>query len=160
MRSIDRILNEAKRKRKYFDQLDNILFLDYDGVVNTDYNNFGQEPFNTDCINNVNRLCKEFNLKVVISSSWRDYPNHLDILYKSGLDKDITVLGSTKQLDKSREDEIIDYLKDHIYIDKFVILDDCEMSILKDYHVKTIFERGFDKDKYIESVKILSKQNS
>ena len=41
--SLNAILKKAKQKRKktLYDQTDNVLFLDYDGVINIDFNNFG-----------------------------------------------------------------------------------------------------------------------
>ena len=155
MNRLVKILRAAKKKRKYFDQLDNILFLDYDGVINTDINNYGQLPFNKVCIDNVNRLCKEYNLKIVVISSWKKYANYIDILYESGLDKDITIIGKTDILNGSREEEIKQYLYNNIYINKFIIIDDGDYDELSKYQVKTNFNDGFNDDKYLEASSLL-----
>ena len=80
--SLKSILSYARRKRrgKLNDELDNVLFLDYDGVINLDPNNYGKKCFDRDCIENVNRLCKKFNLKIVVISSWKKYENYEGLL--------------------------------------------------------------------------------
>ena len=162
-KKLNTILKEAKRKRSRtsYDSLDNILFLDFDGVINTDIDNYGDKPFNTGCVRNICTLCREYNLKIVVSSSWRKYPDYEDLLRIAGFDKDIIVLGRTSVLDDSREEEIKQYLAEHIYIDKFVIVDDTDFDELTRYHIKTEFSKGFDLNKLEEARVLLNDlQNS
>ena len=159
--SIDHILLRRKMKRRsdMTDDIENILFLDYDGVINTDLYNYGQEPFNQTCMKNVEKLCREYDLKIVVTSSWREYRDYPEYLRKSGLSEEIEILGCTEILHMFREDEIKDYLKKHIYIHKFVILDDIkDLGDLEPYHVCTEFEKGFDEEKYQEAKKILEEK--
>ena len=73
----------------------NIVFLDYDGVVNTPiWNSSGTNcTFNFPEDNKVNNFqsvqwvsefCQKFNYKIVVSSSWRFYTNYKDCLYNGG----------------------------------------------------------------------------
>lgn len=156
------ILRKAKRSRikDLKDDLDDILFLDYDGVVALDFNmETFRSVFDRHCIENVNKLCHEFNLKIVVTSSWRNEDDYQDMLYDNGLDRDIEIIGKTEELYIVREEEIKIYLKEHIYIDKFIILDDTGFMELKPYHVQTSFEiGGFNDEKYEEARNLLINQ--
>ncbi len=159
--SIQQILLQMRMKRRsdMAEDIENILFLDYDGVINTDLYNYGQEPFNQACMMNVEKLCKEYDLKIVVTSSWREYNDYPEYLRKSGLSEEIEIRGCTEILHMFREDEIKDYLKNHIYIHKFVILDDIkDLGDLEQYHVCTEFDKGFDEEKYLEAKKILDEK--
>lgn len=156
--NIDKILKRNKKKRikELSDDLDNILFLDFDGVINLDLNNYTGPFKNKNLIDNLNNFCINYNFKIVVISSWRKYSNYKEILYKSGLDKKVEVVGSTVNLEKDRDQEVIDYIENHCYIDKFIILDDKPFYILKKYQVQTDIDKGFDNEKYEEAVKLIS----
>ena len=136
---------------------DDILFLDYDGVINTDYTITEGAILSRECLGNVSRLCLRFGLKIVVSSSWRSDPDHREYLYAYGLDPSVVILGKTKELNTSRSEEIRQYLYDHVYINRFIILDDNEIEGFERYQVKTDFEQGFDTEKYEEAVRMLMK---
>lgn len=128
-----------------------VIFLDYDGVVNTLwFNDVNGEPRfdfpndnrvnNTQAIAWLNKLCRETGAKIVVSSTWRLYDNYKECLYNAGLNKDIEILGRTKKLGTARGIEIQDWLDEHqeLNIEKFVILDDdMDMAHLMDYAVFT-----------------------
>ena len=156
-KNIDKILKQNKKKRikELSDELDNVVFLDFDGVINLDLNNYSGPFNNKELIDNLNKFCLENNFKIVVISSWRKYSNYKDILYKSGLDKRVEILGSTDNLEKDREKEVIDYLKKHIYIDKFIILDDKPFNELKKYQIQTDMDNGFNKEKYEEAINLI-----
>ncbi|MBR0474873.1 MAG: hypothetical protein IJJ19_07700, partial [Erysipelotrichaceae bacterium] len=139
---------------------DNILFLDYDGVVALDFSmELFRSIFDRHCIENVNKLCHEFDLKIVVTSSWRNEEDYKDMLYDNGLDTDIEIIGKTPELYIVREDEIKIYLREHVYIDKFIILDDTGFTELKPYHVQTSFvDGGFNDEKYEEARQLLINQ--
>lgn len=155
---IDKILkrNKKKRRKELSDDLDNILFLDFDGVINLDLNNYSGPFKNSYLIENLNKICINYNFKIVVISSWRKYSNYKEILYNSGLDKKIEILGATDNLEKDRESEIIKYLEEHIYIGKFIILDDKPFNQLKKYQVQTNMNDGFNNEKYKEAVKLIN----
>ena len=132
------------------------LIFDFDGVLNLDTNNY-TDNFNCRIpIQNLNKFCIEQNFKIVVSSSWRKYSNYKDILYKSGLNSSIKILGATKILEKDREAEIIDYLETHTNIYKFIILDDGDFSELSKFQIKTVFSKGFDNCKYQEALNLIN----
>lgn len=155
---LNKVLKIIKNNRSnyYSGELNNIVFLDFDGVLNLDINNYTD---NFDCkiqMQNLNKFCIEQNFKIVVSSSWRKYSNYKEILYKSGLNPNILILGATKIFEKDRETEIIDYLKNHTNIYKFIILDDGDFNELSKFQVKTVFSKGFDNCKYQEALNLIS----
>lgn len=123
---------------------DKIIFLDYDGVVNTPiWNSDGRCGFNfpdDGKVNNyqavmwLNELCKkEKNIKIVVTSTWRYCCNesvtYKDCLYNGGLNKDIEIIGCTDWFgNQTRTEEIKSYLEKHKEIKNYIILDDEEVS--------------------------------
>lgn len=119
-----------------------VVFLDFDGVINTYYweERNGKWECHLYCefdfkVNNMqaicwlNQLCKEKNLSIVVISTWRKYhtlENIQNMLWNSGLDEEIPIIGLTPVFGEnySRGKEIRAYLKEHIEIEKIVILDD------------------------------------
>lgn len=154
---LDKILKQLKKSRSYFKgELNNIVFLDFDGVLNLDITNYTGNIKAKEPIENLNKFCLENNFKIVVISSWRKSLNCKELLYESGLDKQIEILGTTDVLDDDRESEVIDYLEKHKNINKFIILDDRDFHELKKYQVKTIFEKGFDNKKYEEAIELIN----
>ena len=156
---LDRVLKQLKKsKSNYFSgELNNIAFLDFDGVINLDKNNYTGPFSDKECIDNLNKLCLENNFKIVVISSWRKYSNYKEILYNSGLNKNIEILGATDILEKDREAEIIDYLDKHDNTNMFIILDDGEFNELSKFQVKTDFKTGFDDKKYNEALDLIKR---
>lgn len=119
----------------------NIIFLDYDGVVNIPIfdENGEMVGFNFPKDNKVNhfqgicwlnKLCKETESKIVVTSTWRLYDNYKECLYNGGLDKKIEIIGRTKELG-DRGLEIKEYLEENGEIKNFIILDDEDYNIKK-----------------------------
>ena len=156
---LDKVLKQLKKNRNnYFSgELNNIVFLDFDGVLNLDINNYTGNFKAKKPIANLNKFCKENEFKIVVISSWRKSLNYKEILYESGLDKQIEILGATDVLEKDRESEVIDYLEKHQNINKFIILDDGDFFELKKYQIQTVFEKGFDDKKYQEACELINK---
>lgn len=148
----------------------NLLFLDFDGVINVpvlDFDHLTDEELsnlynkaNIDRINNLNKLCKMFDLNIVISSSWRvsglEYCKNY--LLQSELDPTINIVGLTKNEGfMKRYIEIYDYLIEHSNFTNFLIIDDLYMHHL-DYHaIKTEFEFGFNENKLNEAIELCKK---
>ena len=114
-----------------------IIFLDYDGVVNTlIFDSKRDEPYfnfpKDNKVNNfqavcwLNKLCLENDAKIVVTSTWRNYENYKECLYNGGLSKNIEILGKTDDLGTKRGYEIQKWLDDNknLEIKEFVILDD------------------------------------
>lgn len=156
---LDKVLKQVKKSRSnYFSgELNNIVFLDFDGVLNLDINNYTSKFKAKEPIDNLNKFCLENEFKIVVISSWRKSLNYKEILYESGLDKRIEILGATDVLEKDRESEVIDYLEKHQNTNKFIILDDGDFFELSKYQVQTVFEKGFDDRKYREACDLINK---
>ncbi len=105
----------------------NIVFTDIDGVLNT----INRNQWNKKSIDLYNRLCLEFNLRPVISSTWR--LNHT----KEQLQKIFTSQGILTPIydftesfpGEGRGREIEDWIFNNSY-NKFIILDDSVRDIL------------------------------
>lgn len=144
-----------------------IIFLDYDGVVNTPiWNEQGKCRFNFPSdgkVNNfqaimwLNELCKKTNAKIIVSSTWRyccKDTTYQDCLFNAGLNKNIEILGCTEWFGiSSRTDEIKSYLDKHKEITDYVILDD--ENVLDDKFVKCNPHYGFGLEEFQKALAIL-----
>ena len=70
----------------------NIIFLDYDGVINTKIEEFDGYFDNPEAIHYLNKLCKEFHFDIVVTSSWRHHSGYKDFLYHSNSSSNETFL--------------------------------------------------------------------
>ncbi len=137
----------------------NVIFLDFDGVINTYHNNSNENIEKR--IKILSDICKKYNSKVVISSSIKDaiddsmdtdvtwVKNILNLFKKY----DIDCIGKTKTIGKQmseyvfmpvwKEDEILDYLSNHKEIEHFCVIDDYDAKFdlekVWDNLVKTSF---------------------
>lgn len=164
----------------------NVIFLDIDGVVNTIM--IGKEPFgeeghksicrdgyyydlchtsdgrvsNKTSVIWLEKICKDTNSKIVISSAWRIGSTAAEVaecLYNTGLDRDIEIIGSTPVLHNcSRGDEIQEWLNNHKEVEKFIILDDdSDMGELMDHLVKCDTDAGITHSIKNEALKLFEK---
>ena len=145
--------------------MQNIVFLDYDGVINTliisrkpfgfkDRTDINRDGFyydiaspsekrvsNLQAVCWLEKICRDNNANIVISSVWRrgHYEEAIEALYNAGLSKDIKVVGRTPTTPSNhRGTEIKMYLDTHPEIDNFIILDDdADMEPFMDRLVKT-----------------------
>lgn len=143
------------------------LFLDFDGVINVPYHDERDLDedwvFKANCytMEYLNKLCKEFSLEIICSSSWRSLGLEWvkEYLNKSGLDEDIPVVGTTGYDDLFRRyHEIYEYLEDHPFFTEILILDDSPMGPLDKYQVRTDFMTGFKEEAYEQARILLTKQ--
>lgn len=140
---------------------ENILFLDYDGVINIEPDNFSGYFENPEAIYFINKLCLENNFKIVVTSSWKSHPQYVQFLHDAGLDQKVEIIGCTETSFKSREYEIKQFLADHPGIDKYLIIDDADFSPEMTSHlVQTAFRLGFNKLKYQEAIDKINKMNN
>ena len=138
-----------------------VIFLDYDGVVNTPmWNDKGTQcTYNFPSDNKVNNFqavqwisecCQKFHYDIVVTSTWRRKANYKDCLINGGLRPGIEILGRTDDLwnaenNTCRGDEIAKYLTDHPEINYYMIVDD-EDDILpeqQDHFIQTDGDVGF-----------------
>lgn len=133
-----------------------VVFLDFDGVVNTrqwrqEENgkwvvryNLASDGVVNDCqaVQWLSEFCEKYGYDIVVTSSWRlisgcDCEN---ALRKAGLRDSVKVVGETADLENSRNlfqtrdrsHEIADYLINHPEIENYLILDD------EKYHIHSV----------------------
>ncbi len=132
------------------------LFLDFDGVVNVmpepDTEEFrkaaaaGQyEFFRPEIAERVGKLCLDYDLSIVIASSWRFLGADacMQKLYDAGMNRSVKTAGTTQAEDGPRELEIAGYLLEHPDYEAFLILDDLPMTVLKPWSIQAASETGY-----------------
>jgi hypothetical protein len=141
-----------------------ICFLDIDGVLNNKsflLNNPGLE-INPECIQLLNKLLKETNASVVISSSWRIGQSIYwlqNMLEKVGFKYPERIIGATISDSKGQRGDEIDLWLRQIHVDAFVILDDDDdMNVVQDMLVQTSFETGLLEEHVEKAKQIIAKQ--
>lgn len=147
----------------------NILFLDYDGVVNTpmwQLNSKGEMRclYNFPRDNKVNNFqacqwisefCEKYNYKIVVTSTWRFNKNYVDCLYNGGLRPKVEVIGKTNYLsDKTRSDEINQYLNENKDINNFIIIDDESIEGFGGHFILCSQDCGFNLKEFKEAESI------
>ena len=119
-----------------------VLFLDIDGpmipmrawVINTERKLY--ERFDPIATATIKRVLDKVDAKIVISSAWRDYGYEkiVKVLDENGISHSyIHEDWQTKDLFghqiHSRHKEILDWLKRHPEVDRYVVLDDAKLDI-------------------------------
>ena len=103
---------------------ENIVFLDYDGVVNTiiwdadgkhaDYNHPKDNKVNDfQAVQWLSEFCQKYDYSIVVTSSWARKPNYKECLINGGLREGIEILGCVSVFDFDRPQAIRDYLAEH-----------------------------------------------
>lgn len=143
-----------------------ILFLDYDGVVNTpmwdekgercSYNfPFHNKVNNYQAVQWISEFCQKFGFSIVVTSTWRIDDNYKECLINGGLRDGVEILGRTDDLYRSGEkhsrgEEIQKWLNEHPECEYYLIVDD-DSDILpeqKNNFVKTDTLIGFTMREY------------
>ena len=126
-------------------EMRNVIFLDYDGVVNspqwrqdgngewkTYVNHITDGVVNdTQAVQWVSEFCKRYGYDIVVTSTWRLWDNYQDALIRAGLREGIKIdrtedLSNSNNLfqTRGRGHEIADYLWSHSDIEEYLIFDD------------------------------------
>lgn len=152
-------------------------FLDFDGVINVFYPPGSSQyehlvelskqnvPFqfsDEDCLKRLSSLCLDYDINLIISSSWRysGLAYCQDYLVKGGLDKNVKVTGMTSDvIGKTREELILRYLQEHPDYSGFLILDDMPMPHLYKYLVHCDSMHGYDEKQDEKARQILQDQH-
>lgn len=143
----------------------NVIFLDYDGVVNTPlWSADGKKctfgyPFdnkvnNFQCVQWVSEFCEKYNYSIVVSSTWRLHSNYQECLQNGGLRKGIKIIGKTPHLQgKCRGDEITQWLDNYSgEVENYLIFDDdCDMDKHLDHLILCDTSRGFDELEFMKA---------
>ena len=110
------------------DNYDTVIFLDVDGVLNSmstpawmgeDWDVPLARP-----LQNLKHIVDATGAKIVITSSWREYPAALRKLEIALMVFELQIAGRTPVLPTNRPDEIQTWLSDHPEVKRYVILDD------------------------------------
>lgn len=151
-----------------------ILFLDYDGVVNTviwEHNpveNTWQARYagpgdgrvnNEQAVQWVSELCKQFDMDIVVTSTWRLSDNYKECLLRGGLREGINIIGAVStDYHTSRAEQINEWLEANPQVKtRFLILDDdlVDMSpfgYIADLHfIRCTTNGGFQIEEYEEA---------
>ena len=145
-----------------------VLFLDYDGVVNTlmwnekgtktSYNFPRDKKVNNfQAVQWVSEFCIKCKFDIVITSTWREERNYKECLIGGGLRSGIEILGCTKLMpDKTRGEEIQDYLDTHPEIKYYIIVDDIDdfLPHQQSHFVKVNGNYGFFQPEYDKCIEI------
>ena len=151
-----------------------IVFLDFDGVVETIYwekdkdgswsyniHKYGHDELNNkQAIGWLNELYSKMPYDIVVSSTWRIGMTleQLQVLItKSGFNPEIKVIGMTPIWDQQRGLEIQQWIDDNNFKDKFVIIDDdSDMCHLLPLLVRCDCQLGFTIYDYQKALRLLS----
>jgi hypothetical protein len=125
-----------------------VLFLDIDGVLNSDRYRYGLAPgvpaddlLDPAAVEILNCITQRWELQIVVSSSWRAIPGIADLLRDRGVLAEI--IGTTPALAAPRGAEIEHWLAAHSEVTAYVILDDDDdMGALHCYLVRTDYRYG------------------
>lgn len=144
-----------------------ILFLDFDGVLNSISSALvwnGYDTFDPKCVGLVQRLVTQTKAKIVVSSSWRigrtrdELLN--DIAKAGGTALLPSIIGVTPLLngDRGRGDEIASWLdiNSKFLISTYVIVDDDSDMLSHQPFVKTSHAHGFTLNEYLSALEILA----
>lgn len=151
-----------------------ILFLDFDGVVNTPIwqPNIGwsmnlphhNKVNNTKAIELISKFCKLFDFDIVVTSDWRLNDNWRECLLNGGLDSDVTILDKTDNLwqpgsNLCRGLEIRKWLEEHSEVEIFIIIDDFIEDMLPEHRpfiIHTDEEVGFTEWNFNQCIDIFT----
>ena len=140
-----------------------VVFLDVDGVLSK-FGTKGNGPLGLSkpLMRNLSFLVKSSKAKIVLSSSWRMYPENRFKLARTLRYKGLKISSSTPVIDggdqRTRQQEIEQWLKEHPEVTDYVILDDIPdyfSKPLADHLVVCDPEVGLTEDKAAEALEIL-----
>lgn len=156
LKLVSEIFEENRRNgiRRY------ALFLDFDGVIHVFYvqgtpeyeaavkrMKNKMEFIDPDALSNVDEIVSEYDMDIIISSSWRynglDYCRNY--LKKSGMKNYGKIIDITQdEVFLDRRIEIAEYLISHPVYSGFIVLDDIRMPEFKGSYIRIDPTKGFD----------------
>lgn len=147
----------------------NVLFLDYDGVINTPMWDEKKQKIrynlpedgkvnNFQAVQWISYFCKKNNYSIVVSSSWREEDNYEECLRNGGLWKDIEVIGITPSLQDNRQEEIEQWISEHPEVENYLIVDDlCYKRFDLDHFIECDSHIGFTYREYLKAEQLHQK---
>ena len=147
-----------------------VIFLDFDGVIN-DYMTINEiNEYNVEMLK---RIINDTGAKIVVTSSWK-YPYQRNNKNMEGFlnnnyyartlkENGIDIIDCTPYIkeqgikDNQREQEILEYLKNHPEITQFLILDDDYIiETLKEHEIFLDLQAGLREKHIIPAIRILN----
>ena len=162
-----------------------IVFLDYDGVVNRKMwskvdgewvcrYGYPEDGMVNDlqAVQWVSEFCEKYGYDIVVTSTWRKYPEWEECLRNAGLRDTVKILGATALPPKDRADEISEYLAARSDVEAYLVFDDNTSLLQRDDEdalfgssgvhsenlVLTSAERGFGEEEYNSAVALHLRQ--
>ena len=150
-----------------------VVFLDFDGVVETIYwekdvdgswsynvHKYGRNELNNkQAIGWLNELYSKVPYDIVVSSTWRigmTLKELQELITNSGFNKNIKVIDKTPVLYRQRGEEIQQWLDDDNFTGKYIIIDDdSDMCHLLPVLVRCNCQLGFTIYDYLKALKLL-----
>ena len=135
-----------------------VVFLDIDGVLNDAFTTADlmddlPKKEHLDCLK---AIIDATDAKIVLSSTWRLFPSARNDVKNALRNVGLEFIDKTKEL-RDRASEIQEWLSRHPEVEKFVILDDEEISgKFPDNLVQTTFYRGLLPEHVEKAIKILN----
>ena len=148
--------------------MDNVLFLDIDGVLNSEKyfiergkskETFLEKDLDKEKIKMLNYIIQQTNCIIVLSSNWRIFGLEKvnEALTAKGLEYTIQYRTTTEDMDRGIQ--IKKFIDEHD-IKNYVILDDDSFDIVKhvvpERFIKTTWKLGLDQNHVNKVIKILS----
>lgn len=140
--------------------MDKIVFLDIDGVLNTQGDkNLIYDTFEINKLNLLVKLLRITEAELVIISDRRLIKEEREMIEKVFDDYEIIVnYLSYKRTHRKRSDEILYFLNNNI-CNKYIILDDndlgySENNIISKHFINT-YNNGFGYDEYVKGIELL-----
>lgn len=138
------------------------IFLDIDGVMNTSES--WSLSLNQQILDEKVMLLKQIvdktDAKIVISSSWRSFNRHMEVVIEKFSKYDLYIYSITPKLggNNQRGDEIRKWLKYNPKFDSFVILDDdSDMKEYTETHlIKTDYNIGLTQKQVDKAISMLN----
>lgn len=148
---------------------DRIIFLDYDGVVNTPMwdeegkkcrYNFPEhnKVNNFQAVQWVSEFCQKWGFSIVVTSTWRMDDNWRECLINGGLREGIEIVDKTDDLAmthkrQTRGHEIKKWLEEHPEVEHFIIIDDIDdfLPEQKPFFIETTPVVGFNMNDFIKA---------
>ncbi len=144
-----------------------ILFLDYDGVVNNviwdkegkraQYASAAERKVNDfQAVQWVSEFCEKYDYQIVVTSTWRVWEFYKEALWNGGLRDGIIIADRTPILrDKTRGDEVAEWLREHPEVECYIIIDDensfTEHKELEKHLVQCHSNQGFNLEEFIKA---------
>lgn len=140
-----------------------ILFLDVDGVLNSDNFRDGDYPYYIDpnCLSQLLKIVQETSCEIVLSSNWRFSLEGISVLRRKFLEVGISqeIIENTPYLPAPRHKEIALWLSENPEVSSWCVVDDIQEAILDPLRTVLTNPRwGLTEDDATDIIRILNEE--